>query len=134
MTALDVLTRFLADLAVTVRGLRAETSGVIRKGPTAPLVLEDLSGGLRRSGVIPGLGTWALHGMGCRFELDTGEDVDFDWNADGIPTFDVWRLRKYASSIGAPGLADADLLAACRELSLKGVIREEPEGWFVVPE
>ena len=51
-----------------------------------------------RSGPLPGLGTFQLHGIGCRFELDTGEILDVDWDAHGRAIFDSWRLGIFAQS------------------------------------
>lgn len=51
-----------------------------------------------RSGTLPGLGTFQLHGIGCRFELGTGEDVDVDWDDQGRVVFDSWRMWIYAES------------------------------------
>jgi hypothetical protein len=94
--------------------------------------MREPTGRERRSGVIPRVGSYTFHGVGCRFEFETGEEVDFDWNADGAPTFDVWRLRRYAQSINAKAPVDAELLAACRELTAQGLLREASEGWFVL--
>jgi len=53
-----------------------------------------------RSGSLDGLGTFSLHGRGCRFELQTGEELDVDWDVDGRAVFDSWRILVYARSVG----------------------------------
>lgn len=53
-----------------------------------------------RSGRLDGLGIFNLHGRGCRFELDTGEALDVDWDGDGRVVFDSWRIHMFALSIG----------------------------------
>ncbi len=92
----------------------------------------DVAGKRHRKGAIPGLGTYALHGVGCRIEFDAGEEVDFDWTPDGSPSFDISRLTKYATSIDAQIPDESELLRACRNLAEKGILREIAEGWFAV--
>ncbi|MFC9772550.1 MULTISPECIES: DUF6896 domain-containing protein [unclassified Pseudarthrobacter] len=68
-----------------------------------------------RSGVLEGLGSFHLHGIGCRFELDTGEDVDIDWDWDGRAVFNSWRLLMYAHSTGDETVTRQELRAAAHQ-------------------
>ncbi len=88
--------------------LAAVSVGVRRSGPTEPLTAATNSGKRVREGTIAGLGSFHLHGIGCRFELEGGEDVDFDWDTNGDVVFDAWRLRSFASSIGHEGINEDD--------------------------
>lgn len=53
-----------------------------------------------RSGQLNGLGTFALHGPGCSFELHAGEALCVDWDDDGRAVIGSWRIRMFAESIG----------------------------------
>lgn len=53
-----------------------------------------------RSGVLEGLGTFTIHGRGCRFELASGEDADVDRDDDGRADSGSWRVTTFARSIG----------------------------------
>jgi cell division protein FtsI/penicillin-binding protein 2 len=68
------------------------------------------------------VGTYKLHGTGCRFELESGEEVDFDWDPDGRPTFDRWRVRNYARSIGHDEVTADQLAEALASLCNEGVL------------
>lgn len=82
-----------------------------------------------RHGHIAGLGAYRIHGYGCRFDLDTGEQVDYDWTVHGEPTFDAWRLWQYARSRGVE-LDQPELLEACRALAEAGLVVEHEWGFF----
>jgi hypothetical protein len=38
------------------------------------------------------------HGSGCRFELDSGELVDFDLSVNDEGSFDEFRLQSFVKS------------------------------------
>lgn len=82
-----------------------------------------------RYGYVEGFGAYRVHGYGCRFDLDSGEAVDYDWSAHGKPTFDAWRLWQYARSCGAD-LEQPELFEACRALAAAGVVLEHDWGFF----
>jgi hypothetical protein len=133
MTGEEIVVAFIALLGVCGRAFAAVSLGVSRSGPTEPLTAAVSHGSRVRSGIIEGLGSFHLHGIGCRFELDGGEDIDFDWDADGAVVFDSWRLRSFASSIGHGGFPDHDLTTAARDLVRRGVLIEVRDGWFSIP-
>jgi hypothetical protein len=127
MSPQDVVLAFIASLGLCLRALRTEFHTVSREAPTAPLTAKTVSSEARRSGRIDGLGAYKLHGIGCRIEMDSGEEVDFDWNERGRAVFDGWRLRSFARSLGLSEIDEAALVAACRELAVAGVLVEAPE-------
>ena len=55
---------------------------------------------LERSGTIADFAEYRIHGRGCLFHLRTGREVDVDWDAEGFPVFDDYRLRRYLRSRG----------------------------------
>jgi len=130
MTARDVVAGYLAALGMALRALMQSTTGVDRSGGGLPLEVTTLAGARVRRGQIDGVGAFRLHGAGCAFELDSGEDVDFDWDTDGRPIFDLWRLRNYGRSIGEDEVTDADLADALESLVRAGVLAEAGDGWF----
>jgi hypothetical protein len=70
-----------------------------------------------------------VHGIGCRFELDSGEDIDIDWDIEGRAVFDAWRLRTYALSIGQSDVSQDELLEAAHRSRALIAVRS---GWFTV--
>jgi hypothetical protein len=131
---LDVVSTFVAKLELSLWHLRSHTSEVARASPTAPLVATTRSGEAARSGRLDDWGTFQLHGVGCLIELDTGEEVDFDWDTQGRAVFDGWRLRQFARSAGEDRLSPESLVEAARQLVVDGVLEEAKDGWFRLPE
>lgn len=78
-------------------------------------------GEIPRSGVLRTFATYSFHGCGCQFEGESGWLVDFDF-IDDLAVFDVWRLAKFAESIGSEcskgSIADA-LDSLCQSGHLK---------------
>lgn len=75
-----------------------------------------------RGGDLPGLGTFKLHGRGCQFELDSGEDLDIDWDSEGRAVFDSWRILLFARSIGDDAVErEALRLAAAKSPSVSQI-------------
>ncbi|ACL38944.1 hypothetical protein Achl_0949 [Pseudarthrobacter chlorophenolicus A6] len=68
-----------------------------------------------RSGRLDGWGAFHLHGVGCRFELDSGEDLDVDWDDDGRAVFDSWRILMFARSIGNETVSKESLRTAAMQ-------------------
>jgi len=132
MNSYDVVVRFVANLGWCLEMLRSHFSSIDRAGATEPLKARTAFGAAERSGHLEGLGAFQLHGVGCRVTLDSGEQIDFDWDEDGDATFDAWRLRKFAHSIGSEETSDADLLAACRQLAAAGLLVEREAGWYAL--
>ncbi len=82
--------------------------------------------------MIEGVGSFELHGVGCRFQMDSGEEVDFDWDERGHAVFDWWRIRAYARSVGAGEPEQAGVVAACRALADRGLLFETSNEWFTI--
>lgn len=129
----DVVSTFIAKLEMSLWHLRGHTIGVERSSSSAPLIATTRSGETARTGRLDDWGTFHLHGVGCLIELDTGEEVDFDWDAEGRPIFDGWRLRQFARSAGEERFSTDSLVEAARQLVAKGVLAETPDGWFRLP-
>lgn len=132
MTAHDIVLAFIASLALCLRGLRKEFTGVSRDSATTPLMGRNAAGEGSRVGRIEGLGAYQFHGVGCRVEMDSGEEVNFDWDEAGDPVFDAWRLRGYAESLGVVDIAEPDFVVACRHLVGQGILEERPGLSFCV--
>jgi hypothetical protein len=124
MTPGDLVIGFITALGVCLRALRGTTSEVSRAEVRAPLTAVGSTGSRSREGSIDGVGKYQLHGIGCRFELESGEEVDFDWDPDGRPTFDVWRVRAYARSVGHDSVTADQLAEALASLCDDGVLSE----------
>lgn len=128
----DLVLGFIAALGVCVRAPQGTTTGVSRAEVGAPLTAVSPLGFRSRAGSVPGVGSYKLHGAGCRFELESGEAVDFDWDQGGRPVFDVWRVRDYARSVGSPGVDPDHLNEVLVVLCERGVLgRAERVGFFV---
>ena len=80
-----------------------------------------------REGSLEGIGEFRIHGVGCRFELSSGEVVDFDWDEEGREVFDAWRLMSYARSRGIESESVDSLREAARGVA--GLVEVRP-GWF----
>jgi hypothetical protein len=81
----------------------------------------DPSGSRSRADVIPGVGSFKLHGVGCRFEFESGAEVDFDWDREDRPTFDRFRVIQFARSLGSE-VSASDVDVALRALRSAGVL------------
>lgn len=133
MDAREIVLAYVANLGLCLDALRNHFDSVSRTGPTEPLVGRSALGDTSRTGRIEGVGVYTFHGAGCRFELDTGEEVDFDWNGDGDAIFDAWRLRNFARSRNDAGnFGAAELADAAGELVSAGVLAQVQDGWFRV--
>ena len=101
MTPQEVVATFVELTARCLDALVGEYEGVDRPTVWTGLFLRPRDGGDPvRSGVLPGVGSFKLHGNGCQFELDSGADLDVDWDSEGRAVFDSWRILMYARSIG----------------------------------
>jgi hypothetical protein len=129
----DIVRAFVAKLEISLWQLRTHTVGVARSSPVAPLTASTQSGRTAQSGRLGDWGTFQLHGVGCLIQLETGEEVDFDWDAEGRAIFDRWRLRQFARSAGHEHVSAEALVEAARQLASNGLLVETPEGWFRVP-
>ena len=110
--------RMAQRLLATTYGLLSEVS----------LIQAKSSGTYPRSGRIAD-GEYSFHGLGCRFELDSGEIVDFDLSPDDEPFFDEYRLRVFLESRSEQWDQTAAMevlgeLVDCR------VLVEAKRGWY----
>jgi hypothetical protein len=126
----DILIGYLTRLGLARAAIRSNFAGVYRSSPVEPLMAHCEDGSRRRYGQLDGIGSFELHGFGCRVEFDSGEAIDFDWNDDGDEIFEEWRLKYYAESIGASDVSCTALIAACGRLVDAGILEEDEEGWF----
>lgn len=101
MTPRDIVDTFTQLTARCLDALMSKYEGTERPTLWTGLFLRPRDGGDPvRSGALDGLGTFKLHGRGCQFELDSGADLDVDWDSEGRAVFDSWRLLMYARSTG----------------------------------
>ena len=131
MSPEEVVLSFVTSVSLCERALRTEFTDIYRDSPIAPLMARGPDGVGRREGHIDGFGTYKFHGRGCRFELDSGEFVDFDWK-DQNTIFNPWRLRLFAESLGFLDVGEPELLEACRSLVRNGILTELPHDFFTV--
>lgn len=126
----DVLADFVGRVIECGLALREHFGGASREDPSSPLSLVVSDDGRRvREGSLEGIGEFRIHGTGCRFELATGEIVDFDWDAEGREVFDAWRLMMYARSRGIQSESEDSLRDAAR--GMVGLTEFRP-GWFAL--
>ncbi|MCC2321110.1 DUF6896 domain-containing protein [Cellulomonas xiejunii] len=85
---------------------------------------------LPRSGVLPSVGFYRLHGYGCRVTMRDGREVDFDWDAAGRPSLDLWRSQSYLESRGYAPQDEAALEADLR--AQRHLVTDDRSGhlWF----
>ncbi len=120
---------FVERLIECILPLRDGYFGAARSSAGEPLQLLPRAGGSGvRSGRLPGVGDFELHGSGCRVVLLTGGEIDFDWDDHGRETFDGWRLARFAQSVGEL-TREAELVAAARSMRQLSEVRL---GWFVL--
>ncbi len=113
MTPQEVVYAFTQLAARCLDSLIAEYDGSERPTVWTGLFLRPRDGGEPvRSGTLSGLGEFKLHGRGCAFELDSGEDLDVDWDDAGHAVFDSWKLLVFAQSIGWEQVGREDLRLA----------------------
>ncbi|PKQ25469.1 MAG: hypothetical protein CVT64_09700 [Actinobacteria bacterium HGW-Actinobacteria-4] len=125
MTPQEIVEAYVGLASRCLDALLEEFSGTDRPTVYTGLWLVPRDGGEPlRSGYLEGLGHFTLHGIGCRFELDSGEVVDVDWDEKGRAVFDSWRLLMYAQSVGIENHDEASLRRAASEsaavVSLRG--------------
>jgi len=132
MTASSAVLDYLAALTTALVALKRQLVAVERVGRPGVLSGKTASGEYVRGGVLAGVGTFDLHGMGCLVEFDDESLVDFDWNANGAVVFDAWRVRRFCRSRGTVDFDDAAIVQACRQLVADGRVAEEGQGWFRV--
>lgn len=126
----DIVIDFVGRVIECGMALREHFGGASREDPRLPLSLSVPGGGSRvREGSLEGVGDFRIHGAGCRFELASGEIVDFDWDVDGREVFDAWRLMSYARSRGFESGTEDSLSEAARRMA--GLTEVRP-GWFAL--
>ncbi|MCO7239089.1 hypothetical protein [Aeromicrobium sp. CnD17-E] len=83
-----------------------------------------------RSGRLEGLGTFILHGRGCRFELDSGRDLSVDWDGEGRLVLDAWQVLMYARSAGDEHVQQKEIAAALRAVPVLRQIDDVSFTWM----
>jgi hypothetical protein len=123
------LRRSTVEFAVLVermtQRLLATTHGLLSG---VSLVQAKNSGAYPRLGRIAD-GEYSFHGSGCRFELDSGEVVDFDLLPDDESCFDEYRLRSFLES-RSEEWDEAATAAVLIELVESRVLTQPKPGWF----
>ncbi|GAB3622383.1 hypothetical protein GCM10027418_04650 [Mariniluteicoccus endophyticus] len=113
MTPGEIVEAFVQLTAQCLDALVVRFEGTERPTIWTGVLLQPRDGShLVRSGALDCLGTFRLHGRGCRFELESGADVDVDWDAEGRAVFDSWRVLMYARSIGEASVDQESLRQA----------------------
>lgn len=118
MTPEEIVDTFAQLTAQCLDTLIANYGGTERSTVWTGLFLRPRDGDLAvRSGALEGLGTFKLHGRGCQFELESGADLDVNWDTEGRAVFDSWRVLMYARSIGDVSVDQESLRHAASEVA-----------------
>ncbi|WP_248582729.1 hypothetical protein [Nocardioides sp. InS609-2] len=113
MTPREIVDTFAQLTALCLDALIINYEGTERPTVWTGLFLRPRDGGDPvRFGVLEGLGTFKLHGRGCQFELESGADLDVDWDSEGQAVFDSWHILMYARSVGDEGVDQEALRVA----------------------
>lgn len=81
----------------------------------------------------PAIDEYRMHGSGCRVHMADGREVDFDWDQDGAPTFDLYRVRKYLRSRGLDDKTSLSQIERCLEFRPDVVMKlRSGVPWFTV--
>jgi hypothetical protein len=126
----EIVDNFLVGLGAAIAAVQNHFLSVSRSEPTKPLMGWTIDDEHRKRGTIPGVGDFLFHGFGCRIEFDEGQLIDFDWSADGEVTFDGWRVKQYADSVGDRGRSVADFTACLEDRAASGELSAVGDGWF----
>lgn len=130
MTPREIVEAFAQLTAQCLDALVTRFEGTERPTVWTGLFLRPKDGGEPvRSGVLEGIGSFKLHGRGCQFELESGADVDVDWDAEGRAVFDSWRVLMYARSIGDASVDQASLRQAASEVATIVAIGPDTFTW-----
>ena len=131
LTPRELLVAYLAALADVIVALHLAVPWVGRVGSPGVLMGRTIAGEYVREGVLPTLGEFSFHGVGCLVERLDGGLIDFDWDAGGRVVFDPYRVRRFGRSLGVLDLEEIDLLHECQLLVDEGKLLASSEGWFV---
>lgn len=115
----DIVREFAALTAACLDQMRID-----RETTPGGTILPDLP---VRVGRVGTLGWYRRHGVGCRFELDSGEVLDVDWDKEGRAVFDTWRMRSFALSIG---LDDMDQESLRKAAASEPLLQHVDDDWF----
>lgn len=130
MTPREIVDAFAQLTAGCLDALIAKYAGTERPTVWTGLFLQPRGGGEPvRSGELVGIGTFKLHGRGCQFELESGADVDIDWDDEGRAVFDSWRVLMYARSLGDASVDQESLRKAASEVSILAQIGPDLFTW-----
>ena len=121
-----VVSQFVERLSFALLKISQLSSGLESRS-TALWRLRGTDDRRIRSGKLDSLGTFKLHGAGCRLQFSTGEVVDFDWNDRGQEIFDSWRLHAFAKSTGQATVTRDQLEAAAVR---SRALASDDSGWF----
>lgn len=130
MTALEIVDAYARLTARCLDAVIARYGGTERPTVWTGLWLRPRDGGDPvRSGELEGLGSFRLHGRGCQFELQSGADLDVDWNDEGRAIFDSWRLLMYARSVGDTSVDQESLRQAASQSPMLTQIGPDTFTW-----
>jgi hypothetical protein len=95
-------------------------------------LVERAGGGWVSKRGVAGNISYTIHGgVGCRLCLENDHTcVDGDLLPDGSFSFDLWRIRQYAESIGVTVPPDDVLENECRALVRGNVLRALGKNWY----
>jgi hypothetical protein len=131
VTPLELVEEYARLTVRCLDRLMVQYSGTERPTVWTGLWLQPCDGGDPvRSGTLEGFGSFRLHGVGCSFELDTGEDLDVDWRSeDGVAVFNPWWILFFAQSIGDGDVSVDELRAAACSSPLIVQLSENEFTW-----
>jgi hypothetical protein len=95
------------------------------------LVERAAGGWIPRRGVAGSIRYTVHGGTGCRLcREDETACVDGDVLPDGDFSFDIWRIKQYAESVGATPPQQDQIISECEELVRTQVLRCLRKNWY----
>lgn len=130
MIAAEIVDTFATLTARCLDAIIAKYEGIERPTIWTGMWLRPRGGGDPvRSGELEGLGSFKLHGHGCQFELQSGVDLDVDWDDEGRAVFNSWCILMYARSLGNGSVDQESLRQAASQASTLAQIGPDTFTW-----
>lgn len=133
-SSVDVSVRAFLETARKHREALAQGLGWSDGPDLLSRLVERAAGGwIARRGVAGSI-SYTIHGgRGCRLCLeDESTCIDGDVLTDGNFSFDIWRIRQYAESMGAPPPPPDQVIRECEGLVRTHRLRQLRRNYYAV--